>query len=432
MQELSESAQLNGVSTSNTAETIISNIKCTMSDRASTQKSFNSLLAKYRAEILPSVITNWDNLTTDEMLSMSHMHNFYCGMHLVVNMAEHASESLRLIERDHNSKYTFNNGSESGALRLIRTVCKAFEKRGCGKSGYPLQFKSFLKRKGMAKNPLIHFRGNRFNVIFANGARVYTLRNNYYIIDFLKTVWGTPNRLLKAVLEDISEDDYIAGCKSLGLIDKLITGPLWRILESDVHILDIPEYYKKMVTFFGGCTVLNIHSVMKGDKTPFEDPELIHRDEVWEALTSPSHHDSTVEHILLSLFKAFELLLEHVLRDHKPVILAAAENEEKVRHETTTVKPTNTVSERDFGQLDRLIREKPNASTLATFCSATIKLVKWLVGKSAEERSTLLEKARKNAPCHRRKYHEKIGKLEEERIKRQTEKAEAAGKKMSK
>ena len=172
-----------------------------------------------------------------------------------------------------------------------------------------MQFTSYLKRNGIAKNPLIHFRGNRFNIIFAN----YSLHN--HITDFLKNVWGTPNHLLKAVLEDATNDNYIAGCKALGLIDKLITGPLWRILESDIHILDIPEYYTKLRIFFKETTAQNINSVMIGERIPFT-PDLIKRDEIWETLSSQSHHDSSVEYILLSLFKSFELLLERVLADH--------------------------------------------------------------------------------------------------------------------
>ena len=106
-----------------------------MSDRASAQKSFDSLLAQYRAQTLPKVTQDWDHLTENEKQAMSQMHNFFCGMHLVVNMAEHAAESLKLIEGNHsdNSKFAFVDESESGTLRLIRTACKAFEKRGMKK-----------------------------------------------------------------------------------------------------------------------------------------------------------------------------------------------------------------------------------------------------------------------------------------------------------
>ena len=228
---------------------IISNIKNTMSDRAAAQKSFNTLLATYRADILPNVVKNWNSLSESEQLTLSQMHNFYCGMHLVVNMAEHTSESLKLIERNYDSPatqavYTTN---EAGSVRLIRTACKALERRGDEKSGCPLQFGVYLRKKGISKNPLIHFRGNRFNVLFANGARIYYLHQ--HIAEFFRA-WGTPNRLLQAVSEDINNPINIAGSKALGLIDKDITGPLWRILESTIHVLDIPNYYSKLKEFF--------------------------------------------------------------------------------------------------------------------------------------------------------------------------------------
>lgn len=419
LQELSEWGHV-----SNTAEKIITNIKSTMSDRASTQKSFNSLLADYRAHILPNVMENWGDLSDSERQSLSQMHNFYCGMHLVVNMAEHTSETLKLIERNYEdtSKFAFNTDNEAGTLRLIRTACKAFEKRGDEKSGCPLQFSAYLKRKGVAKSPLIHFRGNRFNVLFANGARVYNLHS--HIVDFLQNVWGTPNRLLKAVLEDASSDNYIAGCKALGLVDKLITGPLWRILESDVHILEVPDHYRKLKAFLSGCTTRNITAVMRGENIPF-DVKYMKRDELWEALSVQTQHDSTVQHLLLSLFKSFELLLDRVLLDHQPVLTAAAENKSKVISETKSVKTTNTISERDFAQLDRLLREKPNATTIALeahILFSNNRTSEWLEAKTPVERTKLFEEARKNAPQHRKRYRQYLSTIEKHRIDMQQQK----------
>jgi len=42
----------------------------------------------------------------------------------------------------------------------------------------------------------------------------------------------TPNQLLRAVLADVKVLEYIAECKALGLVNKIVTGPLWRVLES--------------------------------------------------------------------------------------------------------------------------------------------------------------------------------------------------------
>ena len=103
--------------------------------------------------------------------------------------------------------------------------------------------------------------------------------------------------------------------------------------------------------------------------------------------------------------------MERVLSDYQPVLLAVSEDSKKVRSETRSVKATNVISERDFAQLDRLLREKPSASTLALeahILFSNNKTSKWLTAKSPSERSIFLEEARKNAPKHRQKYREHL------------------------
>lgn len=66
---------------------------------------------------------------------------------------------------------------------------------------------------------------------------------------FFKDVWQTPNQLLRAVFNDIQVPEYLAGCKALGLVNKIITGPLWRVLESsDVSILEMNKYFQTLLT----------------------------------------------------------------------------------------------------------------------------------------------------------------------------------------
>lgn len=75
--------------------TILSNIRDTMSDRASTEKHFNNLLEQFRSEILPQVIDNWENLSEEERQLCSKMNNFYCGLHLLVGMADTCESTLK-------------------------------------------------------------------------------------------------------------------------------------------------------------------------------------------------------------------------------------------------------------------------------------------------------------------------------------------------
>ena len=129
--------------------------------------------------------------------------------------------------------------------------------------------------------------------------------------------------------------------------------------------------------------------------------------------------------MLLSIFKAFSLLLERVLSDLLPALQAEKENRQQVRQESTSVPTTNTISERDFGKFDRLLREKPHASTLALeayILFTNNKTSKWLDIKSASDKSKLIEDARKNAPRFRKLYQKRISEIEQQHIKQQQEK----------
>ena len=82
------------VSKEQQAGSILANIKNTMSDRHIVEKSFNQLLESYRAEVLPSVVKGWQELTTQEQTQISHLNNFFCGLHLIVGMADTAATTL--------------------------------------------------------------------------------------------------------------------------------------------------------------------------------------------------------------------------------------------------------------------------------------------------------------------------------------------------
>ncbi|MDD9818298.1 MAG: hypothetical protein OXU61_09225 [Gammaproteobacteria bacterium] len=75
--DLSVSASTSSDKNTQVASEIVARIKSTTSDRASTEKSFNELLADYQVEILPLVVENWKELSQKEKESMSEMYNFF-------------------------------------------------------------------------------------------------------------------------------------------------------------------------------------------------------------------------------------------------------------------------------------------------------------------------------------------------------------------
>ena len=200
----------------------------------------------------------------------------------------------------------------------------------------------------------------------------------------------------------------MAGCKALGLIDKHITGPLWRLLESSIHILDIPKHYKVLHTFVQNEDIIS--GFMTGENVPFPAVS-IKKDDLWIALTLPSPLDPLVEQMLQACFKSIGLLLERVLEDLHPA-------EEADRSQTLSVKSTNTVSERDFAKLDRLIREKPHSTILALeahILFSNNKTSSWFASQTPEVQSELMETARRMGHKHKKKFQERLAVIHEKR-----------------
>lgn len=86
---------------------------------------------------------------------------------------------------------------------------------------------------------------HRFNMISLEGQAVYYHKED--TCQFLEHVHGTSNDLLKAGLSDCKEDLYMAGTKSLSYISKFITSPLWWLIESPGHFLDMNENFNTLV-----------------------------------------------------------------------------------------------------------------------------------------------------------------------------------------
>ena len=131
---------------------------------------------------------------------------------------------------------------------MIRTACRAVQRHGCEKSGCISDFYIFLcKEVGFSNVPFITFKGNRFNVLFYNGGIFYFLYN--HLKHFFESV-KDENKLLKAVHSDLQIESYLRGCGALGLINRFVTGPLWRFLGSGILILDVNKHYQKMSSQF--------------------------------------------------------------------------------------------------------------------------------------------------------------------------------------
>lgn len=52
-----------------------------MGDQAASEKAFNKKLEDLRAEILPGITDNWDELSEQEQMQLNRVNRFYCNLH---------------------------------------------------------------------------------------------------------------------------------------------------------------------------------------------------------------------------------------------------------------------------------------------------------------------------------------------------------------
>lgn len=95
---------------------------------------------------------------------------------------------------------------------------------------------------------------------------------------FLRNVHGTTNDLLKAVKYDSEEPLYLAGAEILCLLSKFVTAPLWRLIESPGHILDMDINYQTLVQYLDTASAEEdvANDFFHGSSMPFLTPKDKH------------------------------------------------------------------------------------------------------------------------------------------------------------
>ena len=274
--------------------------------------------------------------------------------------------------------------------------------------------------KNVHKIPLASFRGNRFNILFYDAAGVYFLKKN--MEEYLtQNHNGVLNRLLQAVLADLRIPQYTAGCKALGIVDKLITGPFWRHMESSERsVLEMSGSYSKMKSMFDswGDDALPL---MENEVLLFPDFTNT-TDEVALELCKPSLFDSMAQELLQLLCKSFSATMQRMLIDHLPGGEFHSVTDPPMICETKSVPVTNVTPERDFAVLDRLLSQKPNATYIALeslLLFSHNKTPAWLDSKTKDEKQRLFQAARTLTSVHRANFQKRREEIERRRKEEQ-------------
>lgn len=125
------------------------------------------------------------------------------------------------------------------------------------------------------------------------------------MVEFLEQDGGAP-----WVLHDLKVPFFIAGCKALGLISKLITAPVWNLIEDpSFHILDMNNCYLQLVTFLKDISNGNLEIFVTGKVRPFPDAG-VKEDVMFKALIKEAEYDADCQVILEAFFPALAKLTQ--------------------------------------------------------------------------------------------------------------------------
>lgn len=113
-----------------------------------------------------------------------------------------------------------------------------------------------------------------------------------HVLEFLQTVHGANNFVQKATLQLRKSAIVLAECKVLGLISKLVTGPLWRVIENSKHVLEMNNYYELLLNYFEKQSKDSM-SFVNSTEFPF-DEALIVKDRYYENLVVENENIDTI------------------------------------------------------------------------------------------------------------------------------------------
>ena len=120
-------------------------IHSTMTDRATTETKFNNILQAFRAECLPLHKDNWNSFSEEVQSKLIDLHQFFCGLHLMVGMADTVNATMRSIEgmihvdadesEMEEEMDTNRVEGESVIVRCVRTIVRPLKR--CGREKWP-------------------------------------------------------------------------------------------------------------------------------------------------------------------------------------------------------------------------------------------------------------------------------------------------------
>jgi hypothetical protein len=264
------------------------------------------------------------------------------------------------------------------------------------------------------------FLSHRFNILFLLAARIFQVR--LLLIEFCEE-YEPGNEHLALVARRLRDPFIVAQLKILGLLDKLVTGPLWRLCESDIHILDMSGQFMVLLNWLG-ANVSEPSDFLNGIAPGFAAVALkTGADVCLDCLTRDS--DDAVsqylpiiaKQVLLTSHRYFELTVKEFLSGGR----FSEELSGPLREETKSVLKTNRLPESVFGLADWLFGRAPNMTMLTREALVLViknKTFAWFDSLTAEEKVKEFQLAKVRAKALRVMFLQRKAAMAEERCVR--------------
>ena len=238
-----------------------------------------------------------------------------------------------------------------------------------------------------------------------------------------------------AIKQDLLNQHILAACRVLGLIEKLVTAPLWKVIEQPgMSILEMSKYYTVVRDKFQEWSN-DSTSIIDGTATLFHDFDLVSKDSVYLNLVQPFQNSLCVE-LCQKIFKELKPKWERWFAEHLPGgIYHQSSMRDNLVSDTKSVPRTNIIAERDFAQLDRFLKHAPNSNIKfleSKIACSNNKTTEYLAAVPEAEKNMLISAVRKDVSKQRMLETSQKKNLLEAKIKILNEKRAAVSKKQEK
>ena len=380
-------------------------------------KSYFTQLTEFRCSMLPAVMADYHNLSAEQLSNIVRMHHTFCGLHAIHNLGSTAKETLKEFESLAGVEITGTfSKPEARSCQLLWELSKAFTRGHDYQQGGAVHlFEPYLSRIG-EKNHFVSLHGERINVLFVQGAAAYYHRK--HVSNYLDECSLQQNKLLSSIAA-VDVKLYQACFRALGIFGKLITSPLFRIIEDkSFHIFQLNDMWNEVVK--------QMEEFSKDSKPLLKEEVVVPggitvKDDIYHELfkeTNDDELDSLTENCLRILCCSGAILLRRQLEDQLPGGKYFSPSPE-VMNETRNTPKHNIICERDFAQLDRQLKERPQAASIALsgmVCFINNKTPEYMESLSDEEKHKVIERTLLEKKDYIKKYQEMKGKVRQRRI----------------